>query len=93
MDAMPGDEIPQLPFELAALPHQLFGWLRLPVVSYALPALIAIGQVRHHHRPSLNPPLRFVPQFAEQQHADTCSVTFSRQRAAISKQLRSRVSS
>ncbi len=50
--------IPQLPFELAACPHQLFGWLRLPVVSYALPALIAIGQVRHCHRPSGNPVLR-----------------------------------
>lgn len=50
--------IPQLPFELAALPHQLFGWLQLPVVSYALPALIAIGQARHHHRPSRNPVLR-----------------------------------
>lgn len=48
-------DIPQLPFELAAFPHQLFGALRLPVVSYALPALIAIGQVRHHHRPSVNP--------------------------------------
>lgn len=51
-------EIPQLPFELAAFPHQLFGWLRLPVVSYALPALIAIGQVRHNHRPTGNPVLR-----------------------------------
>jgi squalene-hopene/tetraprenyl-beta-curcumene cyclase len=50
--------IPQLPFELAAFPHQFFGWLRLPVVSYALPALIAIGQVRHHCRPSRNPLLR-----------------------------------
>ena len=51
--------IPQLPFELAALPHQLFGWLQLPVVSYALPALIAIGQVRHRHRPSRNLALRY----------------------------------
>jgi squalene-hopene/tetraprenyl-beta-curcumene cyclase len=42
----------QLPFELAAVPHQLYGAIRLPVVSYALPALIAIGQVRHHHLPS-----------------------------------------
>jgi squalene-hopene/tetraprenyl-beta-curcumene cyclase len=36
-----------LPFELAACPH---GWLsaaRLPVVSYALPALIAVGLARH----------------------------------------------
>ncbi len=39
--------VPQLPFELAAAPHRLFKWLRLPVVSYALPALIAIGLVRH----------------------------------------------
>jgi squalene-hopene/tetraprenyl-beta-curcumene cyclase len=52
-------DIPQLPFELAALPHQLFGWIGLPVVSYALPALIAIGQVRHRLRPSRGP-LRLV---------------------------------
>ena len=44
-----------LPFELAACPHQLFAALRLPVVSYALPALIAIGQARHVHAPSRNP--------------------------------------
>lgn len=44
-----------LPFELAAFPHSWFAALRLPVVSYALPALIAIGQARHHHRPSRNP--------------------------------------
>ena len=47
--------IPQLPFELAALPHGWFQHLRLPVVSYALPALIAIGQVRHRQAPSRNP--------------------------------------
>jgi squalene-hopene/tetraprenyl-beta-curcumene cyclase len=47
--------VPQLPFELAACPHRWFQWVRLPVVSYALPALIAIGQVRHHHRPTWNP--------------------------------------
>ena len=34
-----------LPFELAAFPRPWFGALGLPVVSYALPALIAIGQV------------------------------------------------
>jgi len=33
----------------------MFKFLRLPVVSYALPALIAIGLVRHEHRPSRNP--------------------------------------
>ena len=47
--------VPQLPFELAACPPQWFAWLRLPVVSYALPALIALGLVRHCHRPTWNP--------------------------------------
>src|SRR5690606_12412408 len=33
---------------------------RLPVVSYALPALIAIGQVRHHFDPTRNPVARAI---------------------------------
>ncbi len=49
-----------LPFELAALPHQFFAAVRLPVVSYALPALIAIGQVRFHHAPPANPITRLL---------------------------------
>jgi squalene-hopene/tetraprenyl-beta-curcumene cyclase len=49
------DRVTQLPFELAALPQRWFHLLRLPVVSYALPALIAIGQVRHRHAPTRNP--------------------------------------
>ena len=53
-----------LPFELAALPHQVFGALRLPVVSYALPALIAIGQVIHHYRPTRNPVARLIRRFS-----------------------------
>jgi squalene-hopene/tetraprenyl-beta-curcumene cyclase len=36
--------------------------LRLPVVSYALPALIAIGYARHFHAPSRNPLVRFLRQ-------------------------------
>ena len=47
--------IKPLPFELALCPHQLFKWLRLPVVSYALPALIAIGQANYFHRKPKNP--------------------------------------
>lgn len=50
----------QLPFELAALPQKFFAALRLPVVSYALPALIAIGQARHHHLPTRNPLTRLL---------------------------------
>lgn len=52
--------VPQLPFELAVCPPQWFKWLRLPVVSYALPALIAIGQVRHRFHPTRNPLLRLI---------------------------------
>ena len=47
--------VPQLPFELAAVPPAWYRWLRLPVVSYALPALIAIGQARHRQQPTRNP--------------------------------------
>jgi squalene-hopene/tetraprenyl-beta-curcumene cyclase len=49
-----------LPFELAALPRSWYGALRLPVVSYALPALIAIGQARHHYCPAANPLTRLL---------------------------------
>jgi squalene-hopene/tetraprenyl-beta-curcumene cyclase len=52
-------EVPPLPFELACFPQSLFRFLRLPVVSYALPALIAIGQAVYHHRGSWNPLRRF----------------------------------
>jgi len=53
-----------LPFELAVFPHSLFKWLRLPVVSYALPALIAIGQANYHHRRPTNPLSRILRKLA-----------------------------
>jgi len=56
--------VPQLPFELAAFPRSWFAALQLPVVSYALPALIAIGLVRHHQRPSRNPIARLIRSLA-----------------------------
>lgn len=40
-----------LPFELAAMPRSWFGAIGLPVVSYALPALIAIGYTRWVNAP------------------------------------------
>ncbi len=52
--------VKQLPFELAAFPHKFFAALRLPVVSYALPALIAIGNARHARRPTWNPLTRWL---------------------------------
>ena len=42
------NDIPQLPFELAALPMSWFRFVKMNVVSYAIPALVAIGQVRFH---------------------------------------------
>lgn len=56
--------VPQLPFELAAVPPACYRWLRLPVVSYALPALIAIGQARHRQRPTRNPVTRLARRAA-----------------------------
>ncbi len=47
--------VPQLPCELAALPQRWFRFVDMQVVSYALPALIAIGQVRHARRPTAGP--------------------------------------
>ncbi|MBN2775858.1 MAG: hypothetical protein JXR31_16500 [Prolixibacteraceae bacterium] len=37
--------IPQLPFELSLLPRRFFKLLNLSVVSYAIPALVAVGIV------------------------------------------------
>jgi len=54
----------QFPFELAVLPKSWFAALRLPVVSYALPALIAIGYARHFHAPSRNPIVRALRSLA-----------------------------
>ncbi|MFT5155231.1 MAG: squalene-hopene/tetraprenyl-beta-curcumene cyclase, partial [Planctomycetota bacterium] len=51
----PWRPIRSLPFELSVLPRGLFRFLGLPVVSYALPALIGIGQAIHHNAPSRNP--------------------------------------
>lgn len=47
--------VPQLPCEMAALPQKWFRLVNMQVVSYALPALIAIGQVRHRKAPSWGP--------------------------------------
>lgn len=52
--------IPALPFELSCLPARFYKTVRLPVVSYALPALIAIGQVRHHFCKPKNPIARLI---------------------------------
>jgi squalene-hopene/tetraprenyl-beta-curcumene cyclase len=40
-------QVPPLPFLLALLPQGLYRFFKLQVVSYALPALIAVGLCRH----------------------------------------------
>src|SRR4029077_19665133 len=59
------DDVISLPFELACIPARFYAAVRLPVVSYALPALIAIGQVRFHFRPSRNPLRRWLQRWAK----------------------------
>lgn len=57
-------EVPPLPFELACFPQSWFRLLRLHVVSYALPALIAIGQCIEYHHPTRNPIMHLVRRAA-----------------------------
>ncbi len=52
--------VPTLPFEFARLPRSWFRFMRLHVVSYALPALIAIGQAAHAMNPTRCPVTRFL---------------------------------
>ncbi len=53
------DDIPPLPFELSVLPQKFFRFLQLPVVSYAIPALIAVGILRYRKgKKTLFSPLR-----------------------------------
>lgn len=47
--------VPALPCELAALPQSWYRRLRMQVVSYALPALIAVGLAVHSHTGRLAP--------------------------------------
>ncbi|MBT7254041.1 MAG: squalene--hopene cyclase [Planctomycetaceae bacterium] len=52
---VPWKKVTALPFELACFPTAVYRFLRLPVVSYAIPALVAIGQARFLHRRPRNP--------------------------------------
>jgi squalene-hopene/tetraprenyl-beta-curcumene cyclase len=57
---VPWKQVSALPFELACFPQAFYRFMRLPVVSYAIPALVAIGQARYYHKPPLNPIARVV---------------------------------
>ncbi len=64
-DMVPWRKVPALPFELACLPQRWYHRLNLPVVSYAIPALVAIGQARYHHAPPRNPLTRWIRRAAK----------------------------
>jgi squalene-hopene/tetraprenyl-beta-curcumene cyclase len=53
-------EVSALPFEAAVVPQRWYRFLQLPVVSYAIPALVGIGQAKFFHDPPLNPISRIV---------------------------------
>jgi len=53
-------DISPLPFELACFPYPLLRFLNLPVVSYAVPALVAVGQAIYFNRKPLNPITRII---------------------------------
>lgn len=55
-----------LPFELSCVPAKFYAAVRMPVVSYALPALIAIGQVIFRHRGHWNPIVSWIRRRATQ---------------------------
>ena len=57
---VPWQQVPALPFELACVPQKLYRFLRLHVVSYAIPALVAVGQARFFHRRPRNPITRLL---------------------------------
>lgn len=53
-----------LPFELSCVPARFYAAVRMPVVSYALPALIAIGQLIFKKRGHWNPIVRWIRRAA-----------------------------
>lgn len=56
------ESIPQLPFELSLLPRSLYRMLNLSVVSYAIPALVAVGIAIFKFKQRKNPLMRIIRQ-------------------------------
>ena len=57
---VPWSNVPALPFEAAVFPQAMYRLLSMPVVSYAIPALVAIGQARHFLGPKAWIPMRWL---------------------------------
>ena len=58
------NQVNALPFELAVFPQSWYRFLQMPVVSYAIPALVAIGQARFFQQPPRNPVLKALRSLA-----------------------------
>ncbi len=61
---VPWREVGVLPFEAACVPQSWYNLVQMPVVSYAVPALVAIGQVKFVHDPPWNPIARLIRKMA-----------------------------
>ena len=61
---VPWKEVSALPFEAVLVPQRFFRFINLPVVSYAIPALVAIGQLKHLKDPTWNPATRLLRKLA-----------------------------
>lgn len=57
-------QVPALPFEAAWLPQSWYRIARMPVVSYAIPALVAMGQAKFHFDPTRNPVFKTLRRLA-----------------------------
>lgn len=64
------NQVARLPFEAAVFPNRFYRFLRMPVVSYAIPALVAIGQVHHFLGPKIFWPWRAVRAAAVKRTTD-----------------------
>ncbi|MEW4452614.1 prenyltransferase/squalene oxidase repeat-containing protein [Bremerella sp. JC817] len=51
-------KVSPLPFEAAVFPQSFYKFIKLPVVSYAIPALVGIGQAKFYHDKPWNPLIR-----------------------------------
>ncbi len=57
---VPWKEVSSLPFPAACVPQRFYNLMRLPVVSYAIPALVAIGQAKFFADPPWDPVRRTI---------------------------------
>ena len=61
---VPWKEVSALPFEAACVPQRFYNLMQLPVVSYAIPALVAIGQCKFFNDPPWDPIRRMIRSLA-----------------------------